>query len=64
MPLQPKTYEVLLMLVENQARLITRDELMDSVWGTDVNVEEGALNYQIRQLRSVLGDVASHPRFL
>lgn len=64
LPLQPKTYEVLLLLVENQARLITRDDLMDSVWGTDVNVEEGALNYQIRQLRSVLGDVASHPQYI
>jgi DNA-binding winged helix-turn-helix (wHTH) protein len=64
MPLQPKAYEVLLMLIENRARLITRDELLDSVWGTDVNVEDGALNYQIRQLRSVLGDVASQPKYI
>lgn len=64
LPLQPKAYEVLLMLVENRAGLITRDQLMNSVWGADVNVEEGALNYQISQLRSVLGDAASQPRYI
>lgn len=37
---------------------------MASVWGPDVNVEEGALNYQIRQLRSVLGDDAANPQFI
>jgi DNA-binding winged helix-turn-helix (wHTH) protein len=64
LPLQPKAYEVLLKLVQNSNRLVARDELMTSVWGVDVNVEEGALNYQIRQLRSVLGDVPSNPQYI
>jgi hypothetical protein len=37
---------------------------MNAVWGADVNVDEGALNYQIRQLRSVLGDDASNPQYI
>lgn len=63
-PLQPKTYEVLLMLIENRDGLVTRDELMTSIWGADVSVEEGALGYQIRQVRSVLGDVPSAPQYI
>ena len=64
LPLQPKAYEVLLMLIENRTRLVTRDEIMNAVWGANVNVEEGALNYQIRQLRSVLGDDAANPKYI
>jgi DNA-binding winged helix-turn-helix (wHTH) protein len=64
LPLQPRAYEVLLTLIENGTRLVTRDEIMSAVWGADVNVEEGALNYQIRQLRSVLGDDAAHPQYI
>jgi DNA-binding winged helix-turn-helix (wHTH) protein len=62
--LQPRAYEVLLKLVQNANRLVTRDELLNSVWGTDVNVEEGALRYQISQLRSALGDAASKPEYI
>ncbi|MEK6409199.1 MAG: winged helix-turn-helix domain-containing protein [Acidobacteriota bacterium] len=62
--LQPKAYEILLILIENRNRLVTRTELLDSVWGDDVNVEKGALSYQIRQLRKILGDVAFKPQYI
>jgi len=32
-PLQPKAFEVLTFLVERHARLVTKEELIDAVWG-------------------------------
>jgi DNA-binding winged helix-turn-helix (wHTH) protein len=62
-PLQPKAYEVLLILVENRNRLVTRTELLNSVW-EGVNVGKGALNFQIRQLRKIFGEVAFKPQYI
>ena len=49
-PLAPKLFETLRMLVEAEGRIVTRDELMASVWG-DAFVEEGSLTYTISMLR-------------
>jgi DNA-binding winged helix-turn-helix (wHTH) protein len=62
-PLQPKAYEVLLMLIENRNRLVKRTELQNSVW-KGVNVGKGALGFQIRQLRKILGEVAFKPQYI
>lgn len=64
LPLQPRAYEVLLVLVEHSHRLVTRDELMNSVWGPNVTVEEGALNFQINQARKALGDDPAKPQYI
>jgi DNA-binding winged helix-turn-helix (wHTH) protein len=64
LPLRPRAYGVLLKLVENNTRLITRDELMDSVWGPDLHVAPNALDHQISQLRSALDDQASNPEYI
>ena len=34
-PLQPKAFEVLMFLVERHGRLVTKEELIDAVWGSD-----------------------------
>jgi DNA-binding winged helix-turn-helix (wHTH) protein/tetratricopeptide (TPR) repeat protein len=54
-PLAPKLFETLRMLVEAEGRIVTRDELMASVWG-DAFVEEGSLTYTISMLRKALGE--------
>lgn len=53
--LTPKAFETLLALVEKDNRLITKDELMETVWG-DVIVEEIGLTRNISVLRKVLDD--------
>jgi eukaryotic-like serine/threonine-protein kinase len=53
--LAPKTFDVLLMLVEGDGRVLTKRELMSSLW-PDTFVEEASLSYQIAALRKVLGD--------
>jgi Tol biopolymer transport system component/DNA-binding winged helix-turn-helix (wHTH) protein len=54
-PLAPKTLDLLLMLVESDGRLISKTELMKSLW-RDTFVEEASLAFQISTLRKALGD--------
>jgi DNA-binding winged helix-turn-helix (wHTH) protein/tetratricopeptide (TPR) repeat protein len=54
-PLAPKTYELLTMLVTRHGRLLTRDELMKAIW-PDSFVEEINLTVNISLLRKLLGE--------
>ena len=58
-PLGPKVFETLLVLVENAGHLVPKDEFMKRVWA-DTFVEDAALTQNISQLRRVLskGDCA------
>src|SRR5688500_3728783 len=47
-----RTFEVLAFLVENNNRVVSRDEVMSAVWG-DVYVEEANLSVHISNLRKV-----------
>lgn len=51
--LPPKTFELLAYLVENNNRLLTKQELLDKVWA-DSFVEEGNLKINIHTLRKIL----------
>jgi DNA-binding winged helix-turn-helix (wHTH) protein/Tol biopolymer transport system component len=62
-PLTPKVYDTLELLVENSSRLLDKDELMQRLW-PDRFVEESNLTSNIKMLRKALGDDASHPRFI
>jgi DNA-binding winged helix-turn-helix (wHTH) protein/tetratricopeptide (TPR) repeat protein len=53
--LNPKTFQVLLVLVRHGNQIITKDELMKSVW-PDTFVEETNLTRNIFALRKALGD--------
>lgn len=57
-PLPPKILETLLVLVENRERVISKDELMQTLW-PDTFVEENNLTQNISQLRRALGNDAS-----
>jgi len=62
-PLRPKTWAVLLHLVERPGQLVTKDELLDSVWG-DVAVTPDTLTKSIGELRVALGDDPKTPRYI
>ena len=61
--LRPKTFEVLLYLVQNAQRLVTKRELLDSVWA-GASVSDELLRGYIRELRDALGDDAKAPRYI
>lgn len=52
--LPPKVLDILCLLVERQGKIVTKDEIMDTVWA-DSFVEESNLKQSIYTLRQVLG---------
>jgi len=62
-PLQPKAFETLLVLVEHSETVVLKDDLMKSVW-PDTFVEESNLAQNIFVLRKTLGDAAGEHRYI
>jgi eukaryotic-like serine/threonine-protein kinase len=54
-PLAPRTLDLLLVFVTSGGRLLTKDELLRTIWG-DVHVEEASLAFQVSTLRKALGE--------
>ncbi len=54
-PVPPKVFDTLLVLIENRGRLLTKDFLMQQIW-TESFVEESCLTQYIFQLRKALGE--------
>ncbi len=60
---EPKAFHVLLVLLRHSQKLISKEELLNSVWG-DTAVAEGSLTRCIWLLRRLLEDDANHPRYI
>jgi DNA-binding winged helix-turn-helix (wHTH) protein len=56
-PLPPRLFDLLALLVRNAGRLLPKQDLLDRVW-SDVAVEEGSLTRSISSLRRALGSTA------
>jgi eukaryotic-like serine/threonine-protein kinase len=54
-PLYPKAFEILIYLVNNPGRVVTKEEIFKAVWPESF-VEEGNLARQVSALRRALGD--------
>ena len=61
--LTPKAFDVLLFLVQNPNRLVTKEELLQAVWG-DTFVEEGNLTQYISHLRKALDHNSEDSRLI
>jgi DNA-binding winged helix-turn-helix (wHTH) protein len=61
--LTPRAFDVLLFLVHNPNRLVTKEELLQAVWG-DTVVEEGNLTQYISHLRKALGNDSEDTRLI
>jgi DNA-binding winged helix-turn-helix (wHTH) protein/TolB-like protein len=57
-PLYPKAFEVLIYLVANSGRVVTKEEIFKAVWPESF-VEDGNLARQVSSLRKALGDRSS-----
>src|SRR5256885_2010561 len=62
-PVTPKVFDVLLVLVQNSGRLLSKDEVMKLVW-PDAAVEEGNIARNISTLRNVLGERPREQQFI
>lgn len=61
--LEPQACRVLLYLVENHNRLVTKDELLENVW-PDVFTTDDVLKKAVSQIRRALDDNVDNPRFV
>jgi DNA-binding winged helix-turn-helix (wHTH) protein/TolB-like protein len=63
--LQAQPKQVLVYLVKNSDRTVSRDELRKTIWGNETFVDfERGLNFCISQIRSTLGDDAASPTYI
>ncbi|HEX8286756.1 MAG TPA: winged helix-turn-helix domain-containing protein [Pyrinomonadaceae bacterium] len=62
-PLTPKAFDMLLVLIENKGKLLEKDDLMQLLW-QDSFVEEGNLSFNISILRKALGEAPKERQFI
>jgi DNA-binding winged helix-turn-helix (wHTH) protein len=62
-PLPPKAFETLLVLLRNNGRVVRKDDLMRMLW-PDTFVEESNLSQHIYQLRKTLAPSAQDPQYI
>jgi DNA-binding winged helix-turn-helix (wHTH) protein len=63
--LRDQAFQVLLLLLERPAEVITREELQRRLWPADTFVDfDRGLNKAVNRLRETLGDSAESPRFI
>jgi DNA-binding winged helix-turn-helix (wHTH) protein len=63
LPVEPQVYNVLSYLVANAERVVTKEELLDNVWG-DRFVSESALTSRIKTARRAVGDDGKAQRMI
>lgn len=62
-PLNPKAFDLLFALVENNGKLLSKDDLFELVWEDQI-VEESNLTVNMSAIRRALGEKANQPRFI
>jgi TolB-like protein/DNA-binding winged helix-turn-helix (wHTH) protein len=63
--LRPQPFQVLQILLEHPGDVVTREELHRQLWPSDTFVDfEHGLNTSVKELRGVLGDSATEPRYI
>jgi TolB-like protein/DNA-binding winged helix-turn-helix (wHTH) protein len=57
--------EVLRLLLEQRGNLVTRDQIIERIWGREVFVDtDNSINAAVRKIRQVLNDDADEPHFI
>jgi TolB-like protein/DNA-binding winged helix-turn-helix (wHTH) protein len=64
-PLEKIPMELLTLLVESDGQLVTRDQIIERIWGKDVFLDtEHGINTAVRKIRHALDDDPEQPRFV
>jgi tetratricopeptide (TPR) repeat protein/DNA-binding winged helix-turn-helix (wHTH) protein len=63
--LQDQPFQVLVLLLANPGKLVTREDLQGQIWPADMFVDfDLGLNTSIKKIRAALGDSADNPKFI
>ena len=58
--LAPKEYALLLYFIENKEIVLSRDQILDRVWGDDCDAFDRAVDTHVKKLRQKLGKASYH----
>lgn len=59
-----KEFAILEYLMRHPGEVISQEELIEHIWGEEVNLFTGSVRVHICSLRRKLGDSAEHPRYI
>jgi DNA-binding winged helix-turn-helix (wHTH) protein len=63
--LKPIPLELLIFLVERRGELVTREQIVERIWGKGVFLDtDNSINGAISRIRQVLRDDAAQPRYV
>lgn len=62
--LSPGEFDLLLCLMRNRGQVLSREQLLDKVWGMDFDGDDRAVDTRIRSLRAALGEAGSQIKTL
>jgi len=62
--LSPKEFDLIVTLAENEGRVMSREYLLNHVWGDDFYGDERTVDVHIRWLREKLEDDSSNPKYI
>jgi TolB-like protein/DNA-binding winged helix-turn-helix (wHTH) protein len=63
--LERQPMDLLILFVRKKGELVTREEIIDKLWGKDVFVDvDRGINSAVRKIRTVLGDDPAEPHYL
>ncbi|MGB7858427.1 MAG: transcriptional regulator, partial [Pseudolabrys sp.] len=62
-PIEPQVFDLLVYLIENRDRVVSKDDLIASVWGGRI-VSDSALDSRINAVRKALGDSGKEQRLI
>jgi len=62
--LSPKEFDLLVALATSRGRVLTRDVLLDRVWGEDAYIDTRTVDVHIRWLREKIEEDPAHPRYI
>jgi DNA-binding response OmpR family regulator len=63
-PLRPKEFELLRVLLTNRGRAMERSDLLERIWGEDEYIDAGTLDVHIRRLREKIETNPSNPVYI
>jgi len=62
-PIEPQVFDLLVYLIENRNRVVTRAELLDQLWNGRI-VSDSAINARLKEARKAVGDSGKDQRVI
>ncbi len=62
--LTPKEFQIVALMADNPGKVFTREDLIDSIWGSDYRDGSISIPAYVRRIREKIEDDPSNPRYL